>query len=108
MNHEKILNELKQKVEKTDKDVVEIQTTLNNGMKARMKRIEDKLDTLLERTNENEKRLEGCVDKDDFHQHIQKEWNGKERRQKDTIDKYFQIGITVLSVVLAGVIGFML
>lgn len=102
------LNELTAKLNNTEKEVTRINATLNNGLKDRMKRIEEKLDTLLDRTNENEKRLEHTVDKDAFHEHIETEWNGRERRDKDTLDKYFTIGITILSVVLAGLIGWLL
>ena len=110
-----MIDALGQNVQRVSDRVQSVERIVSNGLSERTIRIEKKLDAqdgkidaLIEEVHSLHRRVDGCVDQDDYNADKRKEWDGKERRGEVRSERVWRFILTAFSIILAAVVGYML
>ena len=110
-----MIDALGQNVQRVSDRVQSVERIVSNGLSERTIRIEKKIDaqdakidTLIDEMHTVNRRVDGCVDQDDYNADRRKEWDGKERRGEVRSERVWRFILTAFSILLAAVVGYML
>lgn len=110
-----MIDALGQNVQRASDKVQSVERIVSNGLSERTIRIEAKLDAqdgkidaLIQEVHGLHRRVDGCLDKEDYDTDKRKEWDGKERRGEVRSERVWRFILTAFSIILAAVVGYML
>lgn len=110
-----MIDGLGQSIQRVDARTQSVERIVSNGLQERTIRIERKLDdqdrkidAVLAEINGLHRRVDGCVDRDDYDADRREEWDGRERRMQQQAttrsDRWFRVAMIALQLLMAAVV----
>lgn len=110
-----MIDGLGQSIQRVDARTRSVERIVSNGLQDRTIRIEkkldaqdEKIDALISEVHGLHRRVDGCVDRDDYEADRREEWDGKERRMQQQAttrsDRWFRVAMIALQLLMAAVV----